>query len=1022
MAVGIGIDIGSVSIKAAVIASETEHSHILERLSEKKGFFRLDTCGKKENGSGHSIILSDYKRINGRPSDEVANILSSLTSSLENTEIYLAVTGSGGKRAGVQYNAPVINEFSAIVGAVNLCYPDTRTIFEMGGETSKYILLQKDPLSKKLSIVDYGTNGDCAAGTGAFMDQQSSRLKYKIEDVGKIVVHAEKSAQIAGRCSVFAKSDMIHAQQRGYKPDEVLKGLSNAVSRNFKSVISRGKKIVPPVLFIGGVAKNEGILQSIKEIFELADNDIIVPETMCWLGAIGAGLKAFESTKNGESSEPNTFLKNGSQETFPFTEKLSLENVVLLREKAEQYTFPDPPGAPGAKDFQERIPVYLGVDIGSVSTNLAVIDTAGNVIKEIYTKTNARPIEVVGEGLKEIERELAKKVDIIGVGTTGSGRELIGMLIGSDTINDEITAHKTGALHISRRMLETDVDTIFEIGGQDSKYISIEDGIVVDFTMNDACAAGTGSFLEEQSEELGVKIIGEFAELALSSDHPVRLGERCTVFMGRDVNACLQRGAAKNDVIAGLAYSVVHNYLNRVVGDRKIGDKIFFQGGTAYNDSVAAAFAKVTGKKIIVPPHNGVMGAIGVALLAKRKMETGHKKTSFKGFDLSKIDYKLREFTCKGCSNFCTVQEFTVDDEKTYWGDKCSEKYRKRKKVAKEPVIEDLYKIRENLLMKTYSNNGSTGPVVGIPLSMYTYDRLPFFNVYLTECGFCTLLSDQTNTAITNWGIESVVAEPCYPITVAHGHIKDLIDKGVEYIWAPNIINSETEMPEHESFVCVWGTTLPFVTENSPMLNPHKNKFIKPTIHFREGEKIVKNELYECMKKFGISRSVSDRAYDKATRAQADFKQALILEGKRAVDTVKRSGEKAIVLVGRPYNIYDKAVNLSVALKLAGIYGINVIPMDFFDIDGIRIDEINGNMFWNYGKKILQTAVNLSTEENFDIIYLTNFKCGPDSFIKHFVRDAVKRPFLVLQFDGHSNDAGMMTRCEAYLDSKGFFR
>jgi len=569
-------------------------------------------------------------------------------------------------------------------------------------------------------------------------------------------------------------------------------------------------------------------------------------------------------------------------------------------------------------------------------------------------------------------------------------------------------------------MLGREVDTIFEIGGQDSKYISIEDEIVVDFTMNDACAAGTGSFLEEQAEDLDVNIKDEFASIALSSEHPIRMGERCTVFMGRDVNSYMQRGAQKQDVIAGLAYSVVHNYLNRIVGDRRIGETIFFQGGTAYNDSVAAAFAKITGKEIIVPPYNGVIGAIGVALLAKRKMESTKAKTTFKGFDLSKINYELKEFTCKGCSNFCTVQEFTVDGEKTYWGDKCSERYRKRKKVDKTPIIEDLFKIREKLLRKTYIENGKPGPVVGIPLTMYTYDKLPFFNVFLTECGLCTILSDQTNTSIANMGIESIVSEPCYPLTLAHGHIKSLLEKGVEYIWVPNLINEETEMPENESYVCVWGSTLPFVAEHSPALHPHRKKILKPIIHFRDGEGIVKKELYECIKMLGVSRNVSDNAVDKAYRAQREFKFSLLEESKKALNALKKNSEKAIVLVGRSYNIYDRAVNLSVASKLAGIYGINVVPFDFFDIEGININEINANMFWNYGKKILQTAVKLSDHPQFDIIYITNFKCGPDSFIKQFVRDAIGRPFLVLQFDGHSNDAGMMTRCEAYLDSKGF--
>jgi predicted CoA-substrate-specific enzyme activase len=655
-----------------------------------------------------------------------------------------------------------------------------------------------------------------------------------------------------------------------------------------------------------------------------------------------------------------------------------------------------------------------------VSTNLAVIDTRGNVIKEIYVPTKARPIEVVGEGLKEIERELGDRIEIRGVGTTGSGRELIGILIGADTINDEITAHKTGALLISRTMLGKEVDTIFEIGGQDSKYISIEDGIVVDFTMNDACAAGTGSFLEEQAEDLGVRIKGEFSQLALASERPLRLGERCTVFMGRDVNSYMQRGAPKEDIIAGLAYSVVYNYLNRVVRGRKIGETIFFQGGTAYNDSVAAAFAQVTGKEIIVPPFNGVIGAIGEALLAKRKMETIGEPSTFKGFDLSKINYALKEFTCKGCSNFCAIQEFTVDGEKTYWGDKCSDRYRKRKKVQKTPVIDDLNKIRDELLLKTVHENGQNGPVMGIPMTMYTYDRLPFYNAFLSECGFRTVLSDPTTTSIANMGIESVVAEPCHPIIVAHGHVKALFDRGVDYIWLPNVINSETEVMEKESYVCVWGSTLPFVAEHCPAFRTHHDRIVKPTLHFRDGEKIIKKELAQAMEKFGIPSGKSNRAVDLAYEAQSEFRKSLQEEGRKAVEAVKNAGDKAIILVGRAYNVFDRAINLSVAAKLSGIYGINVIPMDFLDVQGIKIDHINKNMFWNYGKKILQTAIKFSEERDFDIIYITNFKCGPDSFIKQYVRDALGRPFLVLQFDGHSNDAGMMTRCEAYLDSKGF--
>jgi predicted nucleotide-binding protein (sugar kinase/HSP70/actin superfamily) len=368
------------------------------------------------------------------------------------------------------------------------------------------------------------------------------------------------------------------------------------------------------------------------------------------------------------------------------------------------------------------------------------------------------------------------------------------------------------------------------------------------------------------------------------------------------------------------------------------------------------------------------------------------------------------------------VQEFTVDGEKTYWGDKCSEKYRKHSKVDHVPVVDDLCRIRETLLREVIEENGKPGPIVGIPMAMYTYDRLPFFAAYLTGCGFCTVLSDPTNTVIANKGVECVVAEPCYPVTVAHGHVKHLIDSGVEYVWMPNIINSETDTPEVESHVCVWGSTLPFVAGHAASLHAHSSKFITPTIHFRDGERVVKDELFHAVRNIGISRKTSDAAYIQASAAQALFRRKIHEAGTKALRTIRESGAKAIILLGRPYNLYDRAINLSVASKLATIYGINVIPMEFLPLDGVRIDTINDNMYWNYGRKIVQTAVMLSREPQFDLIYITNFKCGPDSFIKQYIRDALGRPFLVLQFDGHSNDAGMMTRCEAYLDSKGFLR
>ena len=470
----------------------------------------------------------------------------------------MGVTGTGGRLVGAILDLPYENEFKAIARAIGALHPDVTTVFEMGGETSKFIHLETDASTGRVGIADYGTNGDCAAGTGSFMDQQANRLLYDIEDVGDIVGGAGKAASIAGRCSVFAKSDMIHAQQKGYQPPEVLKGLCNAVVRNYRGTITKGKEVGERVAFIGGVAANKGAVAAMREAFEMDEHGLFVPAYYAWMGAIGCALTAADERAGVEMVTIDASrLDQGQSAEFQTSDALSMDRVILLRDRVKPYEFPPGDG---------KIDAYLGIDIGSVSTNLVVLDEAGEVVKEIYVKTDGRPVEVVNKGLSDIWNEMGPRLNILGVATTGSGRELIGELIGADTVNDEITAHKTGATFIGRKLIDRVPDTIFEIGGQDSKFISLQDGVVVDFAMNEACAAGTGSFLEEQAEKLGINIIGEFAELALSSQAPVRLGERCTVFMERDVNSYLQRGADKKDLVAGLAYSIAYNYLNRLVG------------------------------------------------------------------------------------------------------------------------------------------------------------------------------------------------------------------------------------------------------------------------------------------------------------------------------------------------------------------------------------------------------------------------------------------------------------------------
>ena len=635
MGINIGLDIGAISLKLAALGKPADRA-TLEAVCAARPEFRLISLDDRP------LLLSDYRRISGSPIQSTYDLLRELYEIVPEDRVEgIRVTGSGSRTIAKVLGLFFENEFKAIARMIATWYPQVRTVFELGGESSKYIRLENG------GIQDYDRSGECAAGTGSFLDQQALRMQYSVEEVGELVCGAGCAARIAGRCSVFAKSDMIHAQQKGYSPAEILRGLCDAVARNFKSSVVKGRPVAAQVALIGAVSQNAGVVAALREAFSLTAEQLFVPAEYAWCGAIGTAILEAEEQRKRSILDVHRLRQHDVEESIQDTRPLSTENVVQLRDRVGVYV-PPPNDQP--------IAAYLGLDIGSVSTNVVAIDEFGTVIHDVYLRTAGRPIEAVQQGLAEVERIWGSRLQICGVGTTGSGRELIAEFVGADVVNDEITAHKTGAIHISKTLGGEPVDTIFEIGGQDSKFISIENGVVVDFAMNEACAAGTGSFLEEQAEKLGISIKGEFARLALSAQSPTRLGERCTVFMERDVTGWMHKGETVPHLVAGLAYSIALNYLNRVVRGRKIGKVIYFQGGTAYNDAVTAAFASLLGKKITVPPYNGVMGAIGMALIARQWHVATQGESRFRGYDLHKLELTTRDFVCKACSNLCDMK------------------------------------------------------------------------------------------------------------------------------------------------------------------------------------------------------------------------------------------------------------------------------------------------------------------------------------------------------------------------------
>jgi predicted CoA-substrate-specific enzyme activase len=602
---------------------------------------------------------------------------------------------------------------------------------------------------------------------------------------------------------------------------------------------------------------------------------------------------------------------------------------------------------------------------------------------------------------------------------------MTGDLIGADVVKNEITSQARASAEI-----DPSVDTIFEIGGQDSKYISLRDGVIVDFEMNKVCAAGTGSFLEEQAERLDLNIVEEFANCAFEGAAPVNLGERCTVFMQSNLTSWQQKGAKREDLAAGLAYSIAHNYLNRVVANKRIGEKVFFQGAVAHNKAIVSAFNEVLGKPVHVPPNNDVTGAIGVAILAmehmQRQTEAGQKKTTFRGFDLCEREYDIERFDCTSCPNQCEIKKVNMKgEEPLYYGSRC-DKYEKRRETKDErregksgKKKEDLFKSRERFLLKSYDSQvpaQDSKPVIGIPKALTFHEYLPFWAEFFKELGCTVVLSDSTNKRIIHSGVESCVSDHCFPIKACHGHVLNLVDKGVDYIFLPSLINMEKEQSNiRESYACPFIQAVPYVIKAA--LDLKGIELLIPILHLKREKKHLAKVLVQVAGKLGRGKREALRAMSAAELAQGEFYRSVKAKGADVLREIGSSNHFGIVIVGRPYNTCDMGLNLNIP-KILEDLGIPAIPVDFLPTEGVDISKDWANMYWRYGQRILAAAKVIRDHPNLYPLYVTNFGCGADSFIqRYFEHEMGKKPHLILEVDEHSAPAGVITRCEAFLDS-----
>lgn len=902
-----------------------------------------------QNGTVEKYWLAVH---HGRPLLCLRQGLSELAIGRDET---LAVCVTGDNAGALLERCPVLSELGeipAIVEGVRRLVPQAGSIIEIGSQGARFIT------EVQSRTPQFAANEHCAGGTGSFFEDQMSRVGCKLEDYSALVEQAQSIPRLSGRCAVFAKTDIIHRQQEGVSTPDILLGLCYAMIRNYKATIVRRLPVCKPVVFCGGVTCNSGVIRAIRDVFGLTEEELIVPEEARFEAAIGAACKAegaftlaqLDALLNNAMTAHSTTTGLPRLELLPGTDLSEPKATGILPEKG----------------------CALGIDIGSTSTDLVLVGPEGELVDFQYLRTAGDPEEAVRKGLASI-RERFGAVRFTAVGVTGSGRERVGKRIGADAVRDEITAQAKGAAH-----WVPEVDTVFEIGGQDSKYISIQNGEVVDFQMNKICAAGTGSFVEEQAARMGIPL-AEFGPLALSSEHPASLGERCTVFIETAIASASAEGISRADIAAGLCHSIVQNYLHKVVGSKPVGQHIVLQGGVDYNPGIVVAFQSAYGDRIQVSPIFSISGAYGAALLAQEAV--GDAPSRFVGFDSPAKD---------------------AEDSRS----------------AEIQKNIDFYKQADKLLLEGYT--GKRDPrkkTVGVLFALMIHKFFPMANAFFTSLGFNVVLTDPTSEETIRLAQQTAQGETCYPVKLIYGHMQQLIDQKVDYIFLPTIhtMKHEKSRVKH-NYGCVYMQTAAVSIAKALDIESKGITLLSPVFDLDFGQEAMATAMLGLGKVLGIPKPLCAKALLSGAMAVRRHTAAVEKQGKALLATLKPE-DKILVLITRNYGVSDPILNMGIP-ELLLERGYKVITLSHLPGHALDISDEYDNLYYPFGQHILSGAKLIAHHPNLYAVYLTNHGCGPDTMLSHlFKQEMGDKPYLQIEVDEHFSNVGVITRIEAFLNS-----
>ena len=979
----VGLDVGSTTVKIVVMNEDKE------------------------------TIYKDYRRHFSDTKNTVCDVLNELNEKYPNSKFTLALTGSGAMSAAKFLGVNFIQEVVSCKRAVEKYIPETDVVIELGGEDAKIIYFDKS--------IEQRMNGTCAGGTGAFIDQMASLLHTDTAGLNELAKNHKTIYPIASRCGVFAKTDVQPLINEGAAKEDIAASIFQAVVNQTISGLACGRPIRGKVAFLGGPLTYLSELRNrFIETLKLKDDEIIIPEEAHLLVATGAALDSLDEKpfSNEELAQKIKDLKISKDTTTSPIEPL-FKDYSEYEEFRKRHS---KASVQKAKLQNYKGDCFIGIDAGSTTTKIVLIDNEGRLLYSLYGNNEGNPLQSVIKMLDSLYKVLPETAKLRFSGVTGYGEKLIQTALNVDIGEIETIAHFTAA-----KQFEPDVTSIVDIGGQDMKYIRLKNGAIDSIMLNEACSSGCGSFIETFAKSLNLEI-SEFVEQAIEAKRPVDLGSRCTVFMNSKIKQAQKEGYSVGDISSGLSYSVIKNALQKVMKIRDfntLGDKIVVQGGTFYNDAVLRAFEKIVGKNVIRPDIAGLMGAYGMALIAKEQYETNldmeYYSTILKQDELDKLDIKINHTRCNGCENHCKLTINIFSNGKRYIsGNRCEKGAGKTEGHKNLPNLVK-YKYERIFDYKPIEKQYATRGTIGIPRVLNMYEDYPFWFTFLTNLGFRVIISDKSTRKTYEDGMESMPSESvCYPAKLSHGHIENLLQKGIKTIFYPCMPFSRKEYEKADNkYNCPIVISYSEVLKNNVegLKNP-EIKFINPFLPF-DTPNLVKKILE--LDEFKEYKFTKQELIDSAEKAQAEYhkcKKDIQDKGIETVRYLEENNLKGIVLAGRPYHI-DPEINHGIDTLITSL-GLAVLTEDSISNQTQASRPIRVVDQWMFHSRLYAAADFVGKHDNLELVQLNSFGCGVDAVTTDQVEEILRsfgKMYTLIKIDEVNNLGAVKIRIRSLLAS-----